>query len=118
MVAMTREMLATLQDAEGFISGFEDDEGQVGVNELLERLRSLIAGVEVPPQRGAMTQDGMLFLEQADGTWTDGDLSFDSVNDLVGDEGVLVFEDVDVEFDDKPRLERLRAAIGWASAPV
>ncbi|VFR81010.1 hypothetical protein RAN3_2504 [plant metagenome] len=37
-----REMLGALRDAESFISGFEDDQSQVGIPELLERLRAAL----------------------------------------------------------------------------
>lgn len=32
--------------------------------------------------RVATTSDGYKFTEQGDGTWSDGDMTFDSINDL------------------------------------
>ena len=52
------ELLATLEISEGFISGFEDDELQAGINELLARVRNAISdakalGLSESPARHA-----------------------------------------------------------------
>ena len=41
------QLLDTLERAESFISGFEDDEDQEGVAELLSSLRSLLADFRI-----------------------------------------------------------------------
>ena len=44
-----------------------------------------------PPARTAQTSDGYSFTEQPDGTWSDGDMIFDSLAHLVeSDPDVLV----------------------------
>lgn len=41
--------------------------------------------------RVARTEDGYRFVEQADGTWTDGDMTFDNLEQLLdADLGVVI----------------------------
>jgi len=40
------EMLAALERAEGFISGFEDDDTQEGVTEMLAAIRAALASAK------------------------------------------------------------------------
>lgn len=51
MTLQLQAAIAALSEAESFISGFEDDELQEGVGEMLEQIRDAIAGLEalIPP---------------------------------------------------------------------
>lgn len=46
MDAISYKLLASLKEAENFMAGFEDDDVQEGINDLLESIRKTIAEAE------------------------------------------------------------------------
>lgn len=48
LTRLSTDMVAALERAESFISGFEDDENQEGIPDLLETIRDLITRAKMP----------------------------------------------------------------------
>lgn len=57
---MSKSILAALETAESFMCGFEDDEMQEGMPEMLKQIRDAIAALEKPAILGITLEGGVL----------------------------------------------------------